>query len=296
MSKKFDDSYMFDFIDWSAREVDAKWIEYKKIKSELMATLSKEIEKRTFEIFLKMPGDFNLRDIKDQLYFLANSHWDSRNEIEINRDRVLEINNYKKFYCDVKSYKTLEEIDQKKKDLKIKIEDLIRLTFTNWFLFELNENKLQKKFKIQVVDYGYCEIRSIKNYFLAEFIKQYFNSRNFEVVMTDKFVNFTIENYKWPIRQALKKAIVEFQADSKRKFTDEILIFFRNLVERISKEGFVPSLQHELEKYVSKLIRNRTAEEILSDDSKLIDEDTFLSWGVDSIDQIETEYPRIFAE
>jgi hypothetical protein len=298
LSKKFDEFYYLQ--RWSegvpVNEEDDDSLEYNKIHSILIDSITREVGKRTFELFLNLPLDFTLSDIEDRLYSLADSHWKERNEIEMDRDRVLNICSYRRFYLDIKCYKTLQDIDQKKKELKILIEDLITLNFKASFLTDLNENNLQKNFKIHEWVCDGTEIRSINNYFLEKLIKQYFDSRNSEVKFRDKFANITIENYLWCIRSALGSAIYQFQADSREKFIEEIQIFCRHIIDRIPERGFVPSLTYELEKYVSKLIKNRTTVQILSDDSKLIDENTYLTWGREAVVQIEKDHPEIFPE
>lgn len=269
---------------------DDNTMEYERIEAELKNALIEEINVRSLHIFNNLNlRDFNLLEIERQLGQLGHPHWQSRNPIEIKRDRLLnwQYHYYDYHYKRVEKYKQLQDIDAERKAFKEKLEKEIINYFEKLFIEELELNKLQEL------------LRSQHNYyysFIKERANEHYETRSEEIKERDTFGYIDVKIYENCLRVSLEQAIAVIQSTSKEETVQLYLNFLRTKLAENNFEEYSGSVDNDLYDYASNLFDSRTHSKITDDNSKLIELKTYLKWRHSAIENIQKEYPTIFAE
>lgn len=263
-------------------------IEYEAIEKKVESEIIEEINKRSFKIFENINQiNFNLPDIDKQLESLIFTHWQSRNELEIKRDKLLYLQ-YQFYTCqykEVTKYKELMEIDIKRKQFKEEIKLTIINELKNKLIDELNSNNIQELLH-----------EDNRSAFLNAMAKEYCESRSEIVKQRDVFGYIDINDYEKCLRISLQQAIVFIQSTSKAESIELFVNYLRIKINETIDEEYYGDMNTDLYEYASILFKNRPPHKIADDNSKLIEFDTYLQWRYFAIEQIVNEYPNIFPE
>lgn len=213
------------------------------------------------------------------------------------RDKLLnwQYHDYDNSYKSVKKYKELQGIDIARKQFKEKLKQNIIDEFKIKFADELNSNELQMTLQ-KIVDH--CYSFSIINYdsFIKVRAKEYFETRNSEIIERDTFGYTDINSYESYLKTSLQLAIEDLQMTSKADCVELFLKFLRVKIDAGKDGKYHGNMEDDLHFYVSDLFDGRTQDKISDDRSKLIVLETYLAWRHSAIKQIGEEYPKQFED
>ncbi len=198
--------------------------EYETIEYQLKNLLIEEIKSRSLPIFQNVDfRHFDLQQVEQQLRNLSQTHWQSRNEIEKRRDKLLnrQHHSYDYYYKRVDTFIQLQNIDKERNSYQLKLKSELTTQFSNTFIQNLLANKLQD------------QLRSLQGYFnefIRESAKAIYEDRNEEIKERDSYAYLDLLCYESCLESGLKQAIDNLQSSSKEETVDQYLNFMREKI------------------------------------------------------------------
>lgn len=293
-----------DVLDPTFRTEDE--LEYDAIRETLIDPIIENLNQQ-FNYFLENINltNCNLSDIQLQFNAICAKSYESRNDFEIKRDKLLGLNSYNfKCYYNLLKYKELLGILHIRENYKENIKLEIIEEFKNKFIDELSSNKIQIILQKYINDSDdYCMDDGDLLTYLILRADEYFKNRSISIQERDTFGYIEKSQYFGWFIPALNQAVLEFQLITKLQFVESLVIYLKNKLANESDNNFIninerannsSNMNHEAFEYISKVFNNRTQTQILFDESHLITLKTYQHWCRIAVAQMKIEYPFLF--